>query len=129
MQGGATNHALRGAANGRTVAASTRIARAGAWTLVGLGVLVLLAWAFGFREVSLFGTPLGSMKANTALVFVLLGAALERRLANADRRVVRVLAGFATSIGVLSLVERQFDWQLGIDELIVRAVLWAHERR
>jgi two-component system, cell cycle sensor histidine kinase and response regulator CckA len=116
MQGGAANPALRSAASGQRIA--TRIARGGALALVGLGALVLAGWTLDVPELTCFGTALGSMKANTAIVFVLLGVALERRLAGADSRLVRALAGLATAIGALSLGEWLFGWQLGIDELV-----------
>ncbi|HEX6273411.1 MAG TPA: ATP-binding protein, partial [Polyangiaceae bacterium] len=63
---------------------------------------------------------LASMKANTAIVFVLLGFSLERHHAGADPRLVRGLSACALLIGALSLGEAALGWDLGIDELLFR---------
>jgi PAS domain S-box-containing protein len=120
MQGGAADRVSQGTHDPRVVARLARVSRLGAWTLVGTGALVITSWIF---DVSLsdFVTPgLVSMKANTAVAIALIGLALDGWHARRNSRLVRGLAGLAALTGALSLAERAFDWQLGIDELLFR---------
>jgi PAS domain S-box-containing protein len=91
---------------------------------IAIGVTVLLGW---LSDVSLLKTLLPgfvNMKANTALAFVLAGAALlllwPPAVPQAQARVGRVLALLVTLIGALTLGQYLFGWQLGIDELLFR---------
>jgi PAS domain S-box-containing protein len=86
------------------------------WGVAGLGLLALAGWFFGlepFRRVP----GLASMKTNTALCFVLAGAALALR----DRRILRhVCAAIVCALAALSLAEYLTGADFGIDQILVR---------
>ncbi len=95
-------------------------ARICAATVVALGVVVLFGWVFDVELLKRVLPRLSSMKANTALLFVLLGVAL-RLARDPPRRTLRVgLAGVVTTVAALTLVEQAWAIDLGIDELLVR---------
>ncbi len=97
------------------------------------GVLVLAGWQFDIPALKHLVPGVVSMKANTALAFMLAGLALvfEARPAGAGdeprwpvdpARVAPWLAALVLLIGGLTLGEYLFGWQLGLDEL-----LWADD--
>jgi len=118
MQGGAAESAALETHEPRAARRLVQASRAGAWTLVAVGGVVLLGWLFDLSFVTRLAPTLASMKANTAIVFVLLGFSLERRHARADPRLVHGLSACALLIGALSLGEGVLGWNLGIDELL-----------
>jgi PAS domain S-box-containing protein len=65
-----------------------------------------------------FSSGAAQMKANTALAFVLAGLALALLIAD-RRRVGRVLGATVALIGLLTVAEHVFGWELGIDTLLV----------
>ena len=92
---------------------------------VGIGVVVFLGGWIG--HISLLRTILPgaqSMKANTALGLVFLGAALyldrRRDVGQSARRLALIPAGLATLIGALTSVEYAIHRDLHIDEFLVR---------
>jgi signal transduction histidine kinase len=92
----------------------TRVAGAG---VIALGVVVLAGWAFGVALLQTVAPGLASMKANTALGFICLGAAL-------------MLQGRAWYLGLLAallaaatLSQDLFGVDLRIDEMLVRDTL------
>ncbi|HEX6275167.1 MAG TPA: hypothetical protein VFZ53_19140, partial [Polyangiaceae bacterium] len=120
MQGGAAEPGALGTHEPRAALRLVRASRAGAWTLVAVGAVVLGGWLFDLSFLTRLAPTLASMKANTAIVFVLLGFSLERHHAGADPRLVRGLSACALLIGALSLGEAALGWNLGIDELLFR---------
>jgi len=103
--------------------------------VVGVGLLVLVGWLF---DVSFLKGPvpgLVQMKADAAIGFLALGAALLVTMSAPSplrRRVTRLLAGVAVLIGVLTLFEYVLGRNLGLDELLFRdssAVLTVHRGR
>ena len=90
-----------------------------------VGVLVLLGWAFDISILKSMHPGSVSMKANTAVCFVLSGIALLGRQPSRGERwgqLSNVCAGLVGLIGVLTASEYLCGWNLGIDELLVRDV-------
>ncbi|MBG1262084.1 PAS domain S-box protein [Nostoc commune] len=104
---------------------------------VFVGSLVLVGWCLGIEVLKrgFPGSP-ATMKANTALCFVLCGVSLwlflkatnqgsreERTIENSPHSsllISRICAIAVTTIAALTLCEYLFGWNLGIDELLFR---------
>lgn len=90
--------------------------------LAALGLLVLVVgWWAGVDSVTRLIPGLASMKANTAVGFVLLGTALLASAGNARRFVARTRGaayGGLALLGLATTVQYLFDVGLGIDELL-----------
>ncbi len=90
--------------------------------VVALGLTGLAGWAWDVAVLKSLLPGLASMKANTAAGFVLAGAAL-LLLATAQsgpraRLAARLLAAAVAMLGLLTLGEYAFGWELGIDQLL-----------
>lgn len=96
----------------------------GGAVVMTVGVLVLVGWAVGSSELTSLAPGLVSMKVNTALCFVLLGAAVWTLRRRDPRRTVlrRVLSLLAALIGTLTFAEYAFAVDLGIDQLFLADV-------
>ncbi len=98
--------------------------------LLGLGVsaagfLVLLDWAFDIPSLSSLLPDLVAMKANTAAAFVLSGVCLWMSRPRAEVAPLRpidwvapTMAVMVLSLGLLTLGEYAFGWNLGIDQML-----------
>ncbi len=96
-------------------------------TAVGVAVLgaaTLAGWVLDVPALRSVLPGSVTMKANTALGFILCGISLwlmdRSEPESAARRFGQVAAMFAATIGTLTLAEYVFSWDLGIDELLVR---------
>jgi PAS domain S-box-containing protein len=88
-----------------------------------VGWLVIAGWLLDIMILKHVLPGLVSMKFNTALAFVLLGIGLLALVNESDRknqRVRQVCAAAILILGSLTLSEYLFNWNLGIDEWIVR---------
>ncbi len=89
-----------------------------------LGIVVLFGWAFDIEALRSIAPGLSTLKANTALCFVLSGAALWLYADfGADARVraiASLLAGAAATMGLLTLFQYATGLNLGIDQLLIR---------
>ncbi len=89
---------------------------------VTVGTIVLLGWTFDFSILESLHSNWIAMKANTAIGFVLSGAALylsaRRRPSGFEIRTRQVCAALTGLIGVLILIEFLVGQNLRIDELI-----------
>ena len=107
---------------GRRLVGAVRALTLGTGALVALiGTAHLVAWLAGAMAHRGFSTI--TMKTNTALCLLLLGASLillVARDATAARRLGRALAGFALLVGLLTLSENIFGWDLGIDQILAK---------
>jgi|GEM_PF-3828655 len=88
-----------------------------------IGIAVLAGWAFDISALKSVFPNIVSMKANTALCFVLLGAGLwslqeERRASILWRVVATVFALGVFLIGSATLCEYVFGWDLKIDQIL-----------
>jgi two-component system, cell cycle sensor histidine kinase and response regulator CckA len=100
------------------------IPSAAAAVVVVTGVLVLLGWAWDVAALKSVFPGLATMKANTALGFVLTGLSLallsRNRPGRWHVRGGRAFAVAAALLGLLSLLEYASGLDFGIDELLVR---------
>ncbi|MEG4011186.1 MULTISPECIES: PAS domain S-box protein [unclassified Microcoleus] len=101
-----------------------RISQMASLLVIAIGCLVLLGWQFNISLLkSGFPGMTSSMKANTALCFLLAGVSL--RLLQYQRtrlynRIAQGMAGFIIIIGLLTVSEYIFGWKLGIDQWLFR---------
>ncbi|HWM85534.1 MAG TPA: PAS domain S-box protein [Kofleriaceae bacterium] len=97
------------------------LARAGGAAIAALGAAVLCGWALDLDLLKSLGPSLASMKANTALGFVLLGGALwlDQARTPSWRLASRWLAGTAGLLGAATLMQYGFGLDLGIDRALV----------
>jgi diguanylate cyclase (GGDEF)-like protein/PAS domain S-box-containing protein len=96
---------------------------AGAWTII-IGAIVLSGWLLNITSLKTIVPGTTTTKPNTAVAFILAGSAVWLLQATAaDRRRVwlwRACASLVGLIGLLTLSEYLFGWNLGIDELLFR---------
>jgi PAS domain S-box-containing protein len=91
--------------------------------IFGIGALVLVGWAFDVAVLKSFDPGLISMKANSALAFMLAGISLwlsqaKRSRFRLGRGVAWGSASLVAALGLLTLVEYLFGWNLGVDQLL-----------
>jgi len=103
---------------------SRSVAKVSAAVVFLTGLVVLAGWALDVPALKSIHPSLISMKANTALCFALIGAALwllEMSLASPVRLWAgRTFAAVVALVGLLSLAEYVFGWDLRIDQLLFR---------
>ncbi|MBF0319425.1 MAG: PAS domain S-box protein [Nitrospirae bacterium] len=98
------------------------ISGAAAAAIFALGLSVLAAWFFNIEAISiLYFRPI-EMKANAALAFVLAGISLwflqTKRISIRTQFISRLCALVVASIGLLTLVEYVFNFNIGIDQAL-----------
>src|SRR5438046_4343358 len=93
------------------------------------GGLVLIGWLLDIALLKSVWPGLVTMKANAALAFVfggcalwMLGADPADPFAGRRRRIGQVFASIVALIGLLTLSEYFFGWDLGIDQCLFRDV-------
>ena len=86
---------------------------------ISVGALVLLGWTFNIQSLKSILPSLVSMKANTAIGFILLGLflILDQNKKN-NRLYSRIFPVFVLVLGLLTLSQYVFNINLGIDQLI-----------
>ena len=106
---------------------SGRIALGAGLFCLLMGGFVLAGWWLDVSALNAFLAPAGYMKANSALGFLLAGAALTLNVTPNIRRwewfVAAVLAALVTLIGGLTLAEYLLNTNLGIDEMLATDVV------
>ncbi len=92
-----------------------------------VGALVLLGWAADIVVLKSIVPGLVPMMANTAAGFVLAGASLwllrqepDQAIPPSRRRLAWALAAAVTLLGLLTLGEYAFGWELGLDQLLFK---------
>ena len=98
-------------------------ARIAATVTVLLAISSLWGWAFNVRALTSVIPGAVEMKVNTATCLLLCGVALlilSGRTSTRLEAAARAAAVVVFFIGVATLAEYLFEWQLGIDELVVR---------
>lgn len=89
---------------------------------IAMGCLVLIGWQFNITIFkSGFSGSLATMKANTAVCFILSGASLWLHHQGDKRRkgiIAQVCALVVAIVGLLTLSQYWFGWNLGIDQLL-----------
>lgn len=95
--------------------------RRAALVVTALGFLVLAGWALDVSTLKSLFSGSVTMKPNTALSFFLAGAGLFLHLQTKEwQRLALVLAFAVATVGLATLSEYLFGWQLGIDQLPFR---------
>ncbi|WP_322111870.1 sensor histidine kinase [Aerosakkonema funiforme] len=102
--------------------------RKAASTVLLIGCVVIAGWIFDIAILKSILPGLVSMKANTAICFILSGTSLQlwhRKLKNISRqphlRIAAVAcASLVISIGLLTLIQYGFNLNFGIDELFFK---------
>ncbi|WP_197490399.1 hybrid sensor histidine kinase/response regulator [Halothiobacillus diazotrophicus] len=100
-------------------------------TTLVLGIIVLYGWAFDIPLLKSVLPGAVEMKANTAIGLILSALALWLLNDSPSRRHIRLgqtLALCVTILGLATLGEYLFGWQLGIDELLFRDTASAFNR-
>ena len=85
-----------------------------------LGIVVLCGWAFGIPTLTYIQPAFQSMKVNTALSFLLLGAGLWLAHNDDQKRIRCILGLFVVAIACAALAEYALNVSLGIDQLLFR---------
>ncbi len=91
-------------------------------TTIVLGLLVVAGWAFDIPVLISVHPSLASMKANAAVLFVLLGVGLWLARSHDARsvRARRIIGLLVATAAVITAAQYVFDLDLGIDELLFR---------
>lgn len=89
-----------------------------------VGGMVLVGWAFDIATFKSLLPTWIAMKANTAVCFVLTGASLwllrTEQANRTSRRIAQACASAVAVVGLLTLAEYCFGWDIGIDQLFFR---------
>ncbi|MGL5630757.1 MAG: ATP-binding protein [Azovibrio sp.] len=99
---------------------------------VMLGGSILAGWMFGFPVLKSVLPGAVEMKANTALGFVLSGCALYilgARPSPALQHLAHALSLIVCALGIATLSQYLFGWQLGIDELLFQDTAHTYSSR
>src|ERR1051325_8501888 len=100
------------------------ISRVASGIVLVIGFLVLVGWLFDISALKSILPGLATMKANTALTFLLAGISLWLAQTKDENKWIDLIAkGFATFtilIGLLTLSEYVFHQNFGLDELLFR---------
>ncbi|HKK15462.1 MAG TPA: response regulator [Gammaproteobacteria bacterium] len=86
--------------------------------LIILGTIVIIGWHTDTKLLLQITPEFVAMVYNTALGFVLSGISL-LALVKGNKSLVLLCAGIVSVIGLLTLVEYQFDFDLGIDQFFI----------
>ena len=120
---------MKSEANARVLWLLTSFAWAASLIVILVGLVVLGGWAFDIIALKSVFPGLVTMKANTALAFVLAGVSLWLlRSEQADQRTRQIAQACAATVallGLLTLSEYLFGWDLGIDQLLFEEPLGA----
>jgi PAS domain S-box-containing protein len=104
-------------------------ARYASLAVVLYGCLVLLGWIFNITALKTFLLGAFTVKSNAAFGFILAGISLRLALGDsADRRIHRlkqVCAVLVALIGLLTLIQYLFGWNLGIDQMLFKEAVGA----
>ena len=102
---------------------------------VATGLIVLTGWTLGIPWIKSVLPGAVEMKVNTAIGLLLSGIALQLLEPSAGgkrRQIGQGLSLLVAAIGLATVCEYAFGWQLGIDELLFRDTSWvfnAHRGR
>jgi PAS domain S-box-containing protein len=109
---------------------SRRLSQSVSWCsvlVVAFGVWVLTGWALHIQILKSILPGQVAVKANTAVCFILVGVALwflrkeQPPVASGWKLAAKIASTIASVVGLLSLLEFLWGWDLGIDQLLFRA--------
>ncbi|HUE98811.1 MAG TPA: PAS domain S-box protein [Anaerolineales bacterium] len=108
----------------RLLTSFKNISRATGISCIVLGCLVLAGWQFDISALKSVVPGLATMKANTAIAFILVGASLWLRGHERSNQKIYIAAqacaGFAALLSILTLGEYISGLDFGIDQLLYR---------
>ena len=100
------------------------LSQAGSATAIVVGLLVLVGWISDIPSLKSVLPGLVTMKANTALAFTLAGVSLwilqREQTRQSTRRIGQACAAVVALVGMLTLSEYVLDWDLGLDQLLLK---------
>ena len=105
----------------RLAASSQSFTSVAAVVVISIGCIVLVGWALDIASLKSVLPGLVTMKANTALGFVLSGTSLllATKPVTHKIRLIRQLCTLAViGLGLTTLSQYLFDWNLGLDQLL-----------
>jgi signal transduction histidine kinase/CheY-like chemotaxis protein len=89
-----------------------------------IGAFALIGWVFDINVLKRVHPSLVTMKANTAVCLMLTGFAVilihDRSASNMKGRVAHACAAVVAGVGLLTLSQHVFGWDLRIDQLLFR---------
>lgn len=89
-----------------------------------IGIFALTGWIFDIQVFKSVLPGLPTMKANTALAFILAGIVLwfanRGKLELVPFRIVQICSSLVFVIGLFTLMQYSFRWDLGIDQLVFK---------
>src|SRR5450432_3109225 len=109
------NHSL---VNPRLAARMQALSRAAAISVIAVGGFVVLGWLLNIDALKIVLPGSTPMKFDTALCFILAGVAV-LRLREGSSRLITVFGAVVALVGILTLLEYVFGWNLGIDQWLV----------
>src|SRR5215211_1662268 len=113
--------------NPRLLSLYRQVSRVASGIVLAVGFLVLASWLFDISALTSILPGLATMKANTALAFVLAGLSLWLDSIRHENPwvgfVARGCATLTALIGLFTLSEYIFSRDLGIDELLFKDTL------
>jgi hypothetical protein len=107
--------------NPRLVSTLQAFSRFSAALVIGVGGLVTAGWLFNIAPLTSVLPGLATMKFNTALAFILSGVALLSL--KGSPRITRLAASLIAALGLLTIAQYLFSWDLGIDQWLIPSTL------
>ncbi len=87
-----------------------------------VGLLVIIGWTFNIESFKSIFPNIVAMKANTAICFMLSGISLfylnEKQISKPKLRISQICAIIIGIIGLLTIIEYLFNYNIGIDQLL-----------
>src|SRR6187551_431877 len=87
---------------------------------IALGFLVSLGWLFNIQLLKAVLPDSQSMKMNTAISFILAGTVFSFIITERWNVACLLMSWLLVLFGISVLLETIFNWNIGIDELVVR---------
>ncbi len=110
--------------NSRLIYTIRVVPKAASAIVILVSCLVLAGWILDIPTLKSVLPSWVTMKANTALAFIVSGVSLwllgKKGAAQRRRRIGQVLALSVAIVGLLTLSQYLFNWNLGIDQLVFR---------
>ncbi|HMF84925.1 MAG TPA: hypothetical protein VK598_01085, partial [Nitrospiraceae bacterium] len=107
----------------RSIFSLRSLSQTGSAATFMVGFLVLVGWISDIPSLKSVLPSLTTMKANTALAFILAGVSLwvlQRETSQRTRRIGQACAAFVALAGILTLSEYVLDLDLGLDQLLFK---------
>jgi len=101
-----------------------RFSNISAWVVIFTGLVVLVGWTFHITALKSILPSFVSMKANTALMFVLSGTSLlffqKKSTSKTNLYIAQIIAGIVFLTGLLTFLEYLLQLNFGIDQIFFK---------